>query len=63
MAAYGERVEPWWYWLYLFLGIGHALASIVMIVHIFSYKALKSDGKNVNSFLNHWVEVLENSEY
>ena len=63
MAAYGERVEPWKYWIYLFLGLAHAAFAGLIIVHIFSYKALKSDGKNVNSFLNHYVEQLENSEY
>ena len=63
MAAYGERVEPWKYWIYLFLGLAHAAFAGLIIVHIFSYKALKSDGKNVNSFLNHYVEQLENSEW
>ena len=61
-AAYGERVEPAYYWLYLLTGIAHFAASLTIIIHIFSYKALKSDGKNVNSFLNRYVEKLEASE-
>ena len=52
-----------WYFLYLVLGILHLLISVVIMTHIFSYKALKTDGKNVNSFLNRWVENIEASEY
>ena len=52
-----------WHWLYLFLGICHAVLSVVIITHIFSYRTLKTDGKNVNSFLNRWVENVEASEW
>ena len=59
IAAYGERVEPAWYWLYLVLGICCAVMNVVVMTHIFAYKALKTDGKNVNSFLNRWLENIE----
>jgi len=61
-AAYGERVEPAKYWLYLFQGIIFAILSVVIMVHIFTYKALKSDGKNVDAFLNRWLENIEGSQ-
>ena len=52
-----------WYCIYLVIGILHLAMSVVVITHIFSYKALKTDGKNVNAFLNRWVENIEASDY
>ena len=36
--------------------------SVLIITHIFAYKALKTDGKNVNSFLNRIAENIESSQ-
>ena len=36
--------------------------SVVMITHIFAYRALKNDGKHVNAFLNRWLENIDQSQ-
>lgn len=35
--------------------------SIVMMVHIFMFAALKVEDKNVRPFLNNFVEIMENT--
>ena len=54
IAAYGERVDPAWYWLYLVLGVCYAGLSVAVMISIFAYKVL-----NLNYFLNRLLDNIE----
>jgi len=61
IASYKDKVEPMKYTCYLIFGGLFVVLSIVMMVHIFVYAALKVDDKNVQPFLNQMLEDMENS--
>lgn len=57
IASYNERVEPCYYVFLLIAGIGAALVSVLMMVHIFLSVALLVDSKTVNPFLNTFLLI------
>ena len=57
IAAYNERVEPCYYIFLLIAGMGAALVSVLMMVHIFLSVALLVDNKSVNPFLNTFLLI------
>ncbi len=57
IAAYNESVEPCYYVFLLIAGMGAALVSVLMMVHIFLAVALLVDNKTVNPFLNTFLVI------
>ena len=61
IAQYNNKVEPVKYTCKLILAIFMLACSVIMLIHTFSYIALKVDGRTVEPFLNDAVERIETS--
>ena len=61
IAQYNRKVEPMKYSCKLILAILLFFLSVLVIVHSFCYVALKVDGREVEPFLNFFLEELEQS--